>query len=279
MLITTELRVEMKRFFAATLSTLLIFAGSSSAAQAVTYSSSQQAAIKALFKAFATSQPAKIQRAVNARTAAGSDARLFGNLVKNHFESREYLKSVDNYGNISPEMQDPRGSYRYKNGRVTLNSYFDFFDGIYTNFKFNSAGKITSFSKRDAKGATKRLLADSIYSVTVNYDTGGLEIKEGTVLINSDGKVFTQLKLYQEYGGLLSWTERGNYRSPDGSVQVIDSIEPECMTNGGVAYYESLGQTPSVVAPATVAVVTLPLQYQCAKTGSDRHANVLITTN
>jgi hypothetical protein len=269
----------MRKFLAALTTSLIMLSITATAAQAVTYSASQQAAIKALFKAFATSQPAKIQRAVNARTAAGSDARLFGNMVKNHFNSREYLKSVDNYGNISPTMQDPRGSYRYKNGRVTLNSYFDFFDGIYSNFKFNSAGKITSFSKRDAKGATKRSLANSIYEVSVDYDTGGLEIKEGIVLITSSGNVFTQLKLYQEYGGLLSWTERGNYRSPDGTVQVIDSIEPECMTNGGVAYYESLGQTPSVVAPATVAVVTIPLQYQCAKTGTDRHANVLITTN
>jgi hypothetical protein len=51
------------------------------------------------------------------------------------------------------------------------------------------------------------------------------------------------------------------------------------MTDGGVAFYEALSQTPSIVAPATVAVVTIPLQTQCAKSGSDRHANVLITTN
>lgn len=269
----------MKKVLAVFLTSFLLLASSASAAQAVTYSASQQAAIKALFKAFATSQPATIQKAVNARTAVGSDARLFGTMVKNHFSSREYLKAVDNAGNISPTMQDPRGSYRYKNGRVTLNSYFDFFDGIYSNFKFNKSGKITTFSKRDSKGATNRRLADSIYSVTVNYATGGLEIKEGTVLITSNGNVFTQLKLYQEFGGLLSWTERGNYRSPDGSVQVIDSIEPECMADRGVAFYEALSQTPSIVAPGTVAVVTIPLQTQCAKSGSDRHANVLITTN
>jgi hypothetical protein len=269
----------MRKFLATLITSLFLIASTATAANAVTYTASQQAAIKALFKAFATSQPARIQRAVNARTAAGSDARLFGNMVKNHFDSREYLKSVDNFGNISPEMQDPRGSYRYKNGRVTLNSYFDFFDGIYSDFKFNKAGKITSFSKRDAKGATKRNLANSIFPLTVNYKTGGLEISEGTVLITSSGRVFTQLKLYQEFGGLLSWTERGNYRSPDGSVQVIDSIEPECMADKGVAFYEALGQTPSVVAPGTVAVVTIPLQTQCAKNGSDRPANVLVTAN
>ncbi len=269
----------MKKLLIAAVSSFLVFGTSISSAQAVTYSATQQSAIRALFKAFATSEPAKIQRAVNARTAVGSDARLFGNIVKNHFESREYLKSVDNFGNISPEVQDPRGSYRYKNGRVTLNSYNDFFDGIYSDFKFNKSGKITSFSKRDAKGAAKRDLANSIFPLTVNYKTGGLEISEGTVLITSSGRVFTQLKMYQEFGGLLSWTERGNYRSPDGSVQVIDSLEPECMADKGVAFYEALGQTPSVVAPGTVAVVTIPLQTQCAKRGNDRPANVLITTN
>lgn len=269
----------MKKYLIAVISAVLVFGTSISAAQAATYTAAQQASIKALFNAFATSQPARIQRAVNARTAAGSDARLFGNMVKNHFSSREYLKSVDNFGNISPTMQDPRGRYTYRNGRVVLNSYNDFFDGIYSDFKFNKAGKITSFSKRDAKGATKRNLANSIFPVTVNYATGGLQIKEGTVLITSSGRVFTQLKMYQEFGGLLSWTERGNYRSPDGTIQVIDSLEPECMADQGVAFYEALSQTPSVVAVGTTAVVTIPLQTQCAKRGSDRPANVLITTN
>lgn len=269
----------MKKFLVALFSTALIFGSSATAAHANTYSASQEKAIKALFAAFATSQPARIQKAVNARTAANSNARVYGNLVKNHFESREYLKSLDNFGNVSPRVQDPKGKYSYKKGSVTLDSYFDLFDGIYSDFKFDKSGKITSFSKRDAKGATKRNLNNSIFPLAVNYATGGLQIKEGTVLITSSGRVFTQLKMYQEFGGLLSWTERGNYRSPDGTIQVIDSIEPECMADQGVAYYEALSQTPSVVAKGTVAVVTLPLQTQCAKRGVDRSANVLITTN
>jgi hypothetical protein len=269
----------MKKIFSAVIASLFIFSGSAVSAQAVTYSATQERAIKALFASFASSQPATIEKAVNARTAANSDARLFGNVVKNHFSSRQYLKAIDTSGNISPTMQDPRGRYNYKNGRVNLNSYFDFFDGIYSDFKFDKSGKITSFSKRDAKGATKRSLSNSIFDVTVNFSNSGMKINSGAVLINSQGRVFTQLRLEQEFGGLISWTERGNYRSPDGTVHVVDNYELGCMTDKGVAYYESLSQTPAVVAAGTTAVATIPFQTECAKRGNDRPANVLIKTN
>jgi len=269
----------MKKILSGLVAFLFLFSVSAVSAQAVTYSAAQERAIKALFASFASSQPATIQKAVNTRTAANSKARLFGNVVKNHFSSREYLKAIDTYGNISPTMQDPKGKYSYKRGTVRLDSYFDFFDGIYTDFKFDKSGKITSFSKRDTKGATKRNLSNSIFDVTVNFSNSGMKINSGAVLINSQGKVFTQLRLEQEFGGLISWTERGNYRSPDGTVHVVDNYELGCMADKGVAYYESLSQTPAVVAPATTAVATIPFQTECAKRGNGRPANVLITTN
>ena len=267
----------LRKPFIALLSLVFVLAALSPA-NAATLSTSQERTVKALFKALASSQPATIQRAINRHVASGSSAALYSELVKNHFTSSEYLKSIDKFGNVSPTMQDPKGRYTYKNGRVTLNSYFDFADGIYLDFKFNKSGKITSWSKRDVKRGKKVSSINSVYPLTVDYFNAGTRINSGIMATNANGQAFVQLKFAREFGGLISWTLRGNYRSPDGVVHTIETTPIGCVDSGGTVYLEGLTRTSPVIAKNTAAVLVAPIETECGSRGSSRPASILFTT-
>lgn len=267
----------LRKSFIAAVSLAFIFA-TLSPATASPLAKGQERNVKALFKALASSQPATIQRAITRNVAAGSSAALYSELIKNHFTSSEYLKSIDKFGNISPTMQDPKGKYSYKNGTVIFNSYFDFADGTYSNFKFNKSGKITSWSKRDTKLGKKVRSVDSVYPLSVDYFNAGTRINSGIMATNSSGQAFIQLKFQREFGGLISWSLRSNYRSPDGIVHIVETSPEGCVASGGTVYLEGLTRTSPVIAKKTVAVFVAAIETECGNRGAARPASLMLTT-
>ena len=123
--------------------------------------------VKALFAAFASSDPDKIAAASVKYTKAGSAARNFAEMVKNNHATIRYFKSINAFGMPSGLAVTPetKGKSTVKSGIVTLNSVNDAFDGRFSGFTFDKAGKISNFKVATAAGKSAQKVSDRIFAI------------------------------------------------------------------------------------------------------------------
>jgi hypothetical protein len=252
-----------KKSVAILFATLLISVNvQSSSATSAKLNLKQTATVKAYFAAIATSQPAKID-AGKKNAAANSAASKYLDLIQKHFTASEFFKVRDKFGNVSPLIQDPKGSYKLTKDVVTLNSYFDEIDGKYSRFIFNKAGKIVDFTFTESDGKSAKM-STNLYNAIIDSTNRGIKISSGYMWKKPNGTLFTQLKLTNIDAPNTSWSYAGTkYVAADGSYHDVSTRPIGCFTTKGVTYFEGTTATSAIVATKTDSSFVVPFYSGC----------------
>ena len=226
----------------------------------------QSSSVKALFAAFATSDPDKIASASVKYTKAGSAARSFAEMVKNNHATIRYFNSINEFGMPSGNAvtAESKGKATLKGSQVTLNSVNDAFDGRYTNFTFDSKGKISNFSVATINGKSAQKVSNRIFPIKQSETIGAVLVTGGYVYKQPDSKLFVQLQVKNNSASLKSWSfANGSFASAENKYY-SSSISPVgCLYPGQAALMQATVSDTPVVVAGTGAAYQAPTFEGC----------------
>jgi len=213
----------------------------------------QTSSVKALFAAFATSDPDKIASASVKYTKAGSAARNFAEMVKNNHATIRYFKSINVFGMPSGLAVTPEA-----------NSVNDAFDGRYTDFTFDSKGKISNFKVATSAGKSSQKVSDRIFAIKQSVTSGAMFVTGGYVYKQPDAKLFVQLQVKNNSTSLKSWSfANGSFASAENKYY-SSSISPVgCLYPGQAAFMQATVSDTPVVVAGTGAAYQAPTFEGC----------------
>ena len=226
----------------------------------------QQSNVVGLFKAFATSDPDKIASASVKYTKSGSAAREFAEMIKNNHATIRYVNSINSYGMPSGNVVTPelKGSSKYSDAQVILNSVNNSFDGKFYNFKFDSKGKITDFNVTTSSGKSGAKVSDSIFTIEQTITNGAVIATGGFIYKRPDAKTFVQIEVKNNSTSLKSWSYAGGkFGSAENKYYdvVIDPVG--CLYPGQKAFLQSVVETTPVIVSGTGAAFEAPTFEGC----------------
>ena len=212
----------------------------------------QTSNVKALFTAFASSDPDKIAAASVKYTKAGSAARNFAEMVKNNHATIRYFKSINVFGvpsglAVTPEV---KGKSTLKSGSVTLNSVNDAFDGRFSDFTFDSKGKISNFKVATSSGKSSQKVSDRVFAIKQSVTSGAMFVTGGYVYKRPDAKLFVQMQVKNNSASLKSWSyANGRFASAENKYYASSISPVGCLYPGQTAFMQAtVSDTPVVVA-------------------------------
>ena len=233
--------------------------------------------VKALFTAFATSDPDKIAAASVKYTKAGSAARNFAEMVKNNHATIRYFKSINAFGMPSglAVTAEIKGKSTLSGSSVTLNSVNDAFDGKFSDFTFDSAGKISNFKVATSAGKSAEKISDRIFAIKQTETAGAMFVTGGFVYKQPDAKTFVQLQVKNNSTSLKSWSfAKGRYASADNKYYPVVISPVGCLYPGQTAFMQSTVSDTPVIAAGTGAAFEAPTFDGCGD-GSSSASSVL----
>ena len=235
--------------------------------------SKQKSTINSLFSAYASSNPDKIASARSKFTSKNSDANRFSEMIQNHL--------INAYGlpNNSKIGLEPKGKIKSNGNIFTLDSSYNNFDFIASNFQFDSSGKIKSWSiESTAKKSAK--LNNLLFTVLATDFSGGLKGTDGYVYIQPDSGVSVQIRVKNDTGGLKSWSYvGGQYGAPNLKWFAAETKPSGCLFPGQTAFVEAqLTETPQIVK-GTGAVLELPMFDGCGPGSTKSSGLIRFLTN
>ena len=265
------------------LTSLLLLAGMSAPAQgATTLSKTQQTKVSAVFKAITSSDPDSMNK--KKKNLSGS-AELAVSMIQNYYSTEKYMRSISTMGR--PLGNTPAnaavGSAKITNGKVVLTTSAPGFSGTYSDFKFNKAGKITSWSIASTGGSKVSIASrvKSLPKVTWQYANDikavywgkGVQMDSGTIYQDSLGQWIIQLAVTNVAGGnntksLISTT--GKYQSPDKKLFATTSSPVGCFETGQTVYFTSVVPTGAVILSGVKGLLEVPMSNGCEEDDSNR---------
>ena len=274
----------MKKVLKILVATLVITAQINATAGAVItpkITAKQQANVVALFKAFATSDPDKIASASVKYTASGSAAREFAEMVKNNHATIRYFKSINIFGMPSGLAVTPesKGSSKYSNGSVVLNSVNNSFDGKFYNFKFDSKGKIKDFNVTTSKGKSGAKVSDRIFTLEQTATSGQVLATGGFIYKSPDSKTFLQIEVKNNSTTLKSWSfAGGKFGSAENKYYDVTINPVGCLYPGQKAFMQSVIDANPVVVSGTGAAFEAPTFNGCGDGSTEAQSTLRFNT-
>lgn len=268
-LVSTKLRGKMTKSIKYLLASLIIAAQMAVPANAInspTLTSKQFANVKALFAAFATSDPDKIASASVKFTKASSSARYFAEMIKNNHATIRYFKSINAFGMPSglAVVPETKGTSKVTGTSVVLNSVNDAFDGKYSNFKFDASGKISNFNAATTSGSAGKNVSTRILPIKQSITTGSMFVTGGYIYQQPDSKTFVQLEVKNNTTSLKSWSfANGRYASAENKYYSVVISPVGCLYPGQVAFMQSTIPVVPVIAAGTGAAFEAPTFDGC----------------
>ena len=241
----------------------------------------QQASVVALFKAFASSDPDKIATASVKYTKSGSAAREFAEMVKNNHATIRYFKSINVFGMPSGLAVTPetKGTSKYSNGAVVLNSVNNSFDGKFYNFKFDSKGKITDFNVTTATGKSGAKVSDRVFTLEQTVTNGQVLATGGYIYKRPDSKTFVQIEVKNNSTALKSWSYAGGKFASAENKYYDATIDPVgCLYPGQKAFMQSVVDANPVVVSGTGAAFDAPTFDGCGAGSSSSQSTLRFNT-
>jgi len=241
----------------------------------------QQSNVIALFKAFASSDPDKIATASVKYTKSGSAAKEFAEMVKNNHATIRYFKSINVFGMPSGLAVTPetKGTSKYSNGAVVLNSVNNSFDGKFYNFKFDSKGKITDFNVTTANGKSGAKVSDRVFTLEQTVTNGQVLATGGFIYKTPDSKTFVQIEIKNNSTSLKSWSYAGGKFASAENKYYDATIDPVgCLYPGQKAFLQSVIDANPVVVSGTGAAFDAPTFDGCGDGSSVARSTLRFNT-
>jgi hypothetical protein len=240
------------------LSVLLVFANVQ-ISQAATSTN-----VDKFFAAVKSAKPLDIEAARKKYIVPNSSADIYAQMIVKHFTGTEYLKTLDNVGNVSPSAHDLPGKItKSKDGSFKLDSTFNTIDGTYKDFVLNKSNKISSFKVKttnDKFVSTK----DNLQKISLNYNNAGTEFKTGIHWKLPTGYSFVQLDFVNNFGGFKSWTyARGYIRDASGVNHNTVTGPLGCTNSGGKTVIEATTSSVAAIVKNTTSTIVIPMYASC----------------
>ena len=216
------------------------------------------------FAAVKSAKPLNIDAARKKYIVVNSSADIYAQMIVRHFLGTEYLKTLDQYGNVSPTAHDAPGKVKKnKDGSLTLDSTFNTIDGTYKDFVLNKSKKISSFKVKT--GNSKFVsIRNNIQLLTPNYNNGGSEFKTGIHWKLPTGFSFVQLHFNNNFGGFKSWSyARGYIRDASGVNHNVVTAPLGCTNSGGKTVIEATTSTNAAIVKNTTSTLVIPMFASC----------------
>jgi hypothetical protein len=232
----------------------------------------QTSSVKALFAAFATSDPDKIASASVKYTKAGSAARNFAEMVKNNHATIRYFKSINAFGMPSGLVVTPeaKGKSTLKGKVVTLNSVNDAFDGRFSDFTFDSKGKISNFKVATSAGKSSQKVSDRVFAIKQSVTSGAMFVTGGYVYKQPDAKLFVQMQVKNNSASLKSWSyANGRFASAENKYYASSISPVGCLYPGQTAFMQATVSDTPVVVAGTGAAYEAPTFEGCGDGSSN----------
>ena len=226
--------------------------------------------VKALFTAIASSDPDKVSIAQK-YISQNSSADLALTMIQNSLSADKYWRSLKPFS-VAPSgivVTNPaKGTAKFSKNSISLNTPVTAFNGVYSDFKLDSKGKVKSWSVSKSGSGTKLSLDSLIFSlsgVVENADRAEeIEFRTGTAYQSTNGNTYIQTVLKNTSGSPKSiYFTGGVYRSADGKKSNATTLPGGCFAHDQVVVIDANLTGKSNVIKNTQGVLELPLNSIC----------------
>ena len=105
---------------------------------------------------------------------------------------------------------------------------------------------------------------DKFQLLTINYNNGGIEIKNGIHWKLPSGYSFVQLDFINNFGGLKSWSyARGYIRDASGVNHNVVTAPLGCTNSGGKTVIEATTSSVATIVKNTTSTLIIPMFDSC----------------
>lgn len=226
--------------------------------------------VKALFTAIASSDPDKVSIAQK-YISQNSSADLALTMIQNSLSADKYWRSLKPFS-VAPSgivVTNPaKGTAKFNKNSISLKTPVTAFNGVYSDFKLDSKGKVKSWSVSKSGSGTKLSLDSLIFSlsgVVENVDRAEeIEFRTGTAYQSTNGNTYIQTVLKNTSGSPKSiYFTGGVYRSADGKKSNATTLPGGCFAHDQVVVIDANLTGKSNVIKNTQGVLELPLNSIC----------------
>ena len=191
--------------------------------------------VKALFTAIATSDPDKLAIAQK-YLSQNTSADLAVTMIQNSLSGDKYWRSLKPFSVQSTGLavsNPAKGTVKFNKSSITLKSPVVAFNGVYSNFKLDSKGKVKSWSVKKNASATNLSLDGIVFAMSGNIDDDEsaelMEYINGTTYQSPNGNTYIQVVAKNTSGSPKSiYFTGGKYRSADGKTLNATTLPGGC---------------------------------------------------
>jgi hypothetical protein len=242
--------------------------------------------VKALFTAIATSDPDKLAIAQK-YISQNSSADLAVTMIQNSLSGDKYWRSLKPFSvqSTGSAISNPaKGTVKFNKSSITLKSPVIAFNGIYSNFKLDSKGKVKSWSVAKNSSSTKLSLDGIVYAMTGKIDDADMaenvEYLNGTTYQSSNGNTYIQVVTKNTSGSPKSiYFTGGKYRSADGKILNATTLPGGCFSNDQVVVIDSNLTGKANIVKKTQGVLELPINDTCDAPWRETRVELRLTAN
>ena len=226
--------------------------------------------VKALFTAIASSDPDKVSIAQK-YISQNSSADLALTMIQNSLSADKYWRSLKPFS-VAPSgivVTNPaKGSAKFSKNSISLKTPVTAFNGVYSNFKLDSKGKVKSWSVSKSASGTKLSLDSIIFSLSGVAENATraeeIEFRNATAYQSTNGNTYIQTVLKNTSGSPKSiYFTGGVYRSADGKKSNATTLPGGCFAHDQVVVIDANLTGKSNVIKNTQGVLELPLNSIC----------------
>ena len=226
--------------------------------------------VKALFTAIASSDPDKVSIAQK-YISQNSSADLALTMIQNSLSADKYWRSLKPFS-VAPSgivvTNPPKGSAKFSKNSISLKTPVTAFNGVYSDFKLDSKGKVKSWSVSKSGSGTKLSLDSLIFSLSGVVENANraeeIEFRTGTAYQSTNGNTYIQTVLKNTSGSPKSiYFTGGVYRSAEGKKSNATTLPGGCFAHDQVVVIDANLTGKSNVIKNTQGVLELPLNSIC----------------
>jgi hypothetical protein len=226
--------------------------------------------VKALFTAIATSDPDKLAIAQK-YVSQNSSADLALTMIQNSLSGDKYWRSLKPFSVQSTGLavsNPAKGTVKFNKSSISLKSPVVAFNGIYSNFKLDSKGKVKSWSVAKNVSATKLSLDGIVYAMVGKVDDEEsaelMEYVNGTTYQSPNGNTYIQVLAKNTSGSPKSiYFTGGKYRSADGKTLNATTLPGGCFSHDQIVVIDANLTGKATIVKNTQGVLELPTNYTC----------------
>jgi hypothetical protein len=158
------------------------------------------------------------------------------------------------------------------------------FNGVYSNFKLDSKGKVKSWSVSKSASGTKLSLDSIIFSLSGVAENATraeeIEFRNATAYQSTNGNTYIQTVLKNTSGSPKSiYFTGGVYRSADGKKSNATTLPGGCFAHDQVVVIDANLTGKSNVIKNTQGVLELPLNSICNAPWHETRLELRLTAN